>query len=143
MTLPWGLEDWLTDAGHRVVTKLAMRPGVLLSDRESLIYHIWLLDTEARNGGLSQYFCNAGIEQWNACVALASRSLPSFLAFAEHVATLLKQSPDPYLAILNADGDGLWYDYQEMIVSELRSVAASTSHWTCSGASIRPPPEQA
>src|SRR5262245_90775 len=120
MALPWELEDWLTDAGDRVVRKLASAPAAVLPDRERLIYEVWLLDTEARNGGLSQYFCNGGIEQWNSCVALASTSLPSFPAFAERVATLLKQAPDPYLAILNTDSDDLWYEYQEAVVSELR-----------------------
>jgi hypothetical protein len=126
MTLPWDLEDWLTDAGDRVVRKLASSPEAVLTDRERLIHEIWLLDTEARNGGLSQYFCNWGVEQWNECGTLASSgALPSFAAFADRVTALLPRDTDPYLAVLNADGDDLWYDYQEAVVSELRSFAGN------------------
>ena len=124
MVLPWELEDWLTDAGDRVVRMLGSAAEAMLTDRERLIYEIWLLDTEARNGGLSQYFCNAGIDQWNACVSLASSALPSFPAFAARVVMLLEQNPDPYLAILNAGGDNLWDEYQEAVVSELRSITS-------------------
>jgi len=123
MPLPFDLEDWLTDAGDSVVRKLASSSEAALTDRERLVYEIWLLDTEARNGGLSQYFCNCGLKQWNSCVALASAAaLPSFPAFADRVNDLLRRDPDPYLAILNADADDLWYDHQTAVVSELRSA---------------------
>lgn len=56
------LEDWLTDAGDRVVRKLAAGVGALSSE-ERLVFEVWLLDTEARNGGLSQYFANHGLGQ--------------------------------------------------------------------------------
>ena len=72
------------------------------SVHEELIYEIWLLDTEARNGGLSQYFCNRGLSQWQRCVAAASSdAIPSFFPFAERVAAFLRINPDPYLAIVS------------------------------------------
>ena len=70
MTLPWDLEDWLTEVGGQVVEKQAALGDSSLSKQDQLILAIWLLDTEARNGGLSQYFANHGVEQWEKCVAL-------------------------------------------------------------------------
>jgi hypothetical protein len=129
MTLPWDLEDWLTDVGGRVVEKQGALGDSSLSKLDQLILEIWLLDTEARNGGLSQYFANHGVEQWKRCVALASSDvIPSFRPFAEAVTAMLSRNPDPYLAIIarDAEANDLYHTHQPSIVSELRqSVVAS------------------
>ena len=128
MTLPWDLENWLTDVGGQVVEKEAALGDDSLSKQEHLILAIWLLDTEARNGGLSQYFANHGVEQWKECVTLASPDvIPSFTPFAEAVTVMLSGNPDPYLALIarDAEASDLYRSYQPSIVSELRqSVVA-------------------
>ena len=49
--LSWDLGDWITDAGADVLDKRLADP-MGLTPAESVVYEIWLLDTEARNGGL-------------------------------------------------------------------------------------------
>ena len=130
MTLPWDLEDWLTDVGGQAVEKRAALGDTSLSKQDQLILAIWLLDTEARNGGLSQYFANHGLEQWEKCVALASADvIPSFPAFAKAVTVLLKRDPDPYEALIacEAEANDLYRTYQLLIVSELQSTVVSRS----------------
>lgn len=128
MTLPWDLEDWLTDTGGRVVEKQAALGDRSLSQQEQLILEIWILDTEARNGGLSQYFANRGRERWKKCVALASAEMiPSFPPFATAVTILLKRNPDPYLALVatDAEANDLYHTYQPLIVRELQQAVVS------------------
>jgi hypothetical protein len=92
MTLARHLEDWLTDVGAQIVEKEAAFGHSSLSKQEQLILAIWLLDTEARNGGLSQYFANHGVEQWKKCVTLASPDvIPSFIPFAEAVTVMAER----------------------------------------------------
>ena len=99
MTLHWDLEHWLTEIGVQVVDKKAAHGRAALSEREKLIYEIWLLDTEARNGGSSQYFANWGMQQWEQCSALAMAfRMPSFPLFAKLLSDFLKGDPDPDLA---------------------------------------------
>src|SRR5262247_2179263 len=96
--LPTDLEDWLTNEGDRVVH--ARVAGDSLSPLDSLIHEIWLLDTEARNGGLSQYFANHGTAQWQSCTRAALAGLtPSFAPFAAEVDAMIRRSEDPYQAI--------------------------------------------
>ena len=121
--LPWDLEDWLTDEGGRVVDE-RVRNGTS-SPRDHLIYEIWLLDTESRNGGLSQYFANRGIDQWNSCVAAASSgATPSFLPFAAEVTALIDGQPDPYLALVERgdDAEQVWDKYKVAVVRELKAA---------------------
>lgn len=61
MVLPRDLDDWLTEAGDRVVHKMAAGRPEALRPMERLVYEVWLFDTETRNGGASQYFCNRGM----------------------------------------------------------------------------------
>lgn len=119
--LPWDLEDWLTDAGDAIVERRAAEPA-LLTEAQSIVYEIWLLDTEARNGGLSQYFCNRGVEQWERCL-LAASALKSFEPFAAAVGIIIDGKSDPYEAIHSAGrrADDLWYSYQVAVVGELRA----------------------
>jgi len=123
MTVPFELEDWLTEAGDQVVRKMAAQGEESLSDREKLIYEIWLLDTEVRNGGLSQYFVNFGMRQWQQCASLAM-ALPSFTGFAKQVTALLSANADPYLAILARESEAseFYYTHQVVIVTELRKI---------------------
>jgi len=99
--LPLDLEDWLTEVGNQIVEKMASGGEAALTENEKLIHEIWLLDTEARNGGLSQYFANWGLKQWERCHALATTwPVPSFLPFAKGVSDLLTGNTDPYLALV-------------------------------------------
>ena len=118
--MPDHLEDWLTDTGADVIRKRIGDPSSL-SPSECLVYEIWLLDTEARNGGLSQYFCNRGLAHWNDCVALAQiAGLEPFAPFARAVDVLIAGHEDPYAAIIDSPGgDSLWYDHQAAVVEEL------------------------
>lgn len=70
--LPLDLEDWLTEVGNQIVYKMASGGEAALTEKEKLVHEIWLLDTETRNGGLSQYFANWGLKQWERCHALAT-----------------------------------------------------------------------
>lgn len=122
--LSWDLGDWITDAGADVLDKRLADP-MGLTPAESVVYEIWLLDTEARNGGLSQYFCNQGLQQWVACQA-ATRTigLTSFREFANAVNAVIGAAEDPYEAIW-AQGDpaeDLWFSYQALVVHELRGL---------------------
>src|SRR6185436_4212959 len=104
--LPWDLEDWLTDEGDKVVHKAAAADSRdALDPRERLLYEVWLLDTEQRNGGISQYFGNRGLEQWDALSRLAAPALPSFARFAAKVNAVVGRSEDPYRAVIRSDVD--------------------------------------
>jgi len=125
--LDWELEDWITDVGADLVDRRLLEP-TSLTPTENLIYEIWLLDTEARNGGLSQYFLNHGLAQWQACKE-ASKSLTSFQPFVETVDRILGNASDPFEAIRSrgTDAEDLWYKYQSPVVIELRQLCASAS----------------
>jgi len=86
MTLPLDLEAWLTDVGDQIIGERASDVETALRAREKLIYEIRFFDTEARNGGISQYFANRGMKQWEQCTAWPA---PSFSPFARRVADLL------------------------------------------------------
>lgn len=119
--LPWDLEDWITDVGANALERRLA--GHTLSPTDQLVYEIWLLDTEARNGGLSQYFCNHGRSQWESCVAAAKHaSLSSFEPFALAVASLISNSSDPYSAIREGGdaAEDLWFHHQSAVVRALR-----------------------
>jgi hypothetical protein len=124
--LPWDLEDWITDEGSKILDKRILSPNSL-SSKENLLYEVWLLDTEARNGGLSQYFCNHGIEQWQACQAVAkTEGLKSLEIFAGLVNEIIQESSDPYTAIREKgnDAEDLWYLHQRHVVNELKFLYA-------------------
>ena len=123
--LSWDLEDWITDVGADLLDRHFLNPESL-TPIEALVYEIWLLDTEARNGGVSQYFCNHGITQWQSCVAKA-KALRSFQPFVEAVEKIIQASPDPYRAINSSgrDAEDLWFKYQKQVVLELKQLYAS------------------
>src|SRR5262245_28596001 len=121
--LPWDLENWLTDAGDEVVCKAAERGTESLDSRERLIYEVWLFDTEQRNGGVSQYFLNRGLKQWDALCAAALPVLSSFAPFATAVSQAVGRSEDPCQAVMNSsvDLDAHYYQYQIRLATELKA----------------------
>lgn len=122
--LTWDLEDWITDVGADLVEK-RFSNGSSLTSMESAVYEIWLLDTETRNGGVSQYFCNHGLQQWAACQAAAyAVGLSTFRAFADALNAIIGTAQDPY-EVVRAQGDpaeDLWYSYQPAVVQELKGL---------------------
>jgi hypothetical protein len=123
--LPWDLEDWITDVGADLLDRRILDPQSL-TPIEALVYEVWLLDTEARNGGVSQYFCNRGITQWQRCVAKAA-GLRSFQPFVEAVENIIQGNPDPYQAFRAGgnDAEDIWFKYQKQVVTELKQAYAS------------------
>jgi len=122
--LTWDLEDWITDVGADLVEKRCANASNFTT-MESAVYEIWLLDTEARNGGVSQYFCNHGLQQWAACqTAAVAVGLSSFHAFSDALNAIIGTAQDPY-EVIRAQGDpaeDLWYSYQSAVVQELRGL---------------------
>jgi hypothetical protein len=120
--LPGHLEDWLTDEGDKVVFKIAELGCSGLVSRERLLYEVWLFDTEQRNGGVSQYFCNRGLEQWQSLCELTKLSLPTFAPFAAAVNQIVAGSGDPYREVvrLGIDLDARYEEIQAELISELR-----------------------
>ncbi len=120
--MPFDLDDWISDVGADVVDRF-YTPGVVLTDPERLVYEVWILDTECRNGGLSQYFGNRGIEQWQSLESvLEAAGFESFRPFAEKVRDLIAGAGDPFLAICHAgnEAEDLWYAYQRAVVAQVR-----------------------
>jgi hypothetical protein len=94
------LETWLCDQGDVVVRKESS--GTALTEQERLLYEFWLFDAEQQNGGVSQYFCNHGLAQWDKLCAVAINGLPSFARFANAVSDVVGRSSDPYLSVIEA-----------------------------------------
>jgi hypothetical protein len=122
--LPWDLEDWLTDEGDKLVHREAVGGIDSLTPAERLVYEVWLFDTEQRNGGLAQYFCNRGREQWDALCLAARNVLAPFAEFAARVDAVVADARDPYLAVLETAGslDRAYEACQVNLVSALRKA---------------------
>ncbi len=123
--LSWDLEDWLTEEGDKVVRKAASANSIdALDARERLLYEMWVFDTEQRNGGVSQYFFNRGLEPWDTLSQLAMPALLAFSSFAAKVNEVVGRSHDPYHAIINAVVDlDAWYgQYRVRLVTELQAT---------------------
>ncbi len=101
--LPGYLEDWLTDEGDKIVGKASLSGSPSLSPREQLLYEVWLFDTEQRNGGISQYFCNRTLNQWRSLCDLAELLLPHFAQVASQVNQVIGGRSDPYDAVIHSD----------------------------------------
>ena len=126
--LPLDLEDWLTGEGDRVVRQAAAAGAPdALSARDRLVYEFWLFDTEQRNGGVSQYFCNWGLGQWETLSRLEAAALPSFARFAAQVNEVVGGSEDPYRAVIESGMDlDAWYaQHQVELVTELRAAVGN------------------
>ena len=123
--LPWDLEDWLTEIGDQVVKKKAAQGFDALTTTERDVYEVWLFDTEARNGGVSQYFCNRGRERWAALLNVARNPrLPTLADFAGRIQGLIENAEVAYEAAVNAgdEPDTLYEQHQIQIMRELRSL---------------------
>jgi len=119
--LPNDLNERLSDTGGVMVDRRAA--GAVLSPIEQLVYEIWLLDTQKRNGGLSQYFSNCGLEQWRQCMVVANDvGLSSFPLFATEVNELIAGAKDPYKVLIKRGhvGDDIYDEHSSRIVRELR-----------------------
>jgi len=122
--LPWDLEDWLTEEGDKAVRIVAAQSRDALDADTRLLYEFWLFDTEQRNGGVSQYFCNNGLAHWDVLLRLASPALPSFTAFAAKVDEVVGRSDDPYQSVIHSaiDLDAWYSQHQTRLVTELRAA---------------------
>jgi hypothetical protein len=121
MPLPDELNDWLTEAGDFVIQKKAR--GEAIGSKECLIYEIWLLDTQVRNGGVSQYFCNCP-DNWEKCADLAKReALVSFEPFARELNNLISGARDTYTRILDREPDAgrLYEMHAPNFIAEVRN----------------------
>lgn len=129
--LPHDLETWLSSAGDRV-----LHMPEPWSDHDQLIHELWLFDTEARNGGVSQYFGNWP-ERWALLSELTTKSLPSFAPVASAIDEVIAGGGDPYDAVLVADErlESVWHEHQGVIVAALREAAAHSS------STVEPGPE--
>ncbi|WP_425509468.1 DMP19 family protein [Xanthomonas euroxanthea] len=121
--IPWDLEDWIIEVGHTVVERQTSGSGDL-PPLDNFLYEIWLLDTETRNGGLSQYFFNRGISQWRSCVSASiSNGLSNFAPFASVVDTIISDATEPGEAIIDAgSSEDIWLAHQEAVVRQLREL---------------------
>lgn len=125
MTMSWDLEDWLTDEGDRVVLKMQEIGYDNLTDQDKLLYEVWLLDTETRNGGISQYFCNWQRVRWNALLRLMPVDcMPTLAHFSNAVDMVIGDAVDPCENAWKSDMKmfDFYYQLQTDIVTELRSV---------------------
>ncbi len=123
MVLPDALDDWLTDEGDRIVNPMADANRITISNSDRAIYEVWLLDTETRNGGVSQYFANRGLAQWQSLAQIAvTHELPSLREFMAAANAIIIGADDPFDAILDAatDLDDVYDQLQTAIISELR-----------------------
>jgi hypothetical protein len=121
--LPWELEDWLTAEGDRVVRGTAEDESTR-SMVDQAIYELWLLDTETRNGGLSQYFYNHSLKQWEACQqSVRNLGLTTFAPFASAVNEIVEIAAEPGATIQQRGqtAEDLWQSHQLGVVAELRA----------------------
>lgn len=126
MSMPWDLEDWLTETGDCVVRKIAVSGPGSLTPKEQLIYEVWVFDTETRNGGVSQYFGNRGIARWKSMRAASQGlAMPRLNQFMDEVDKLIGRESDPYDVALTAKPpieEVYWSSHQTGIVEELRNL---------------------
>jgi hypothetical protein len=125
----WKLEDWLLNAGEQAERKMLARGSDSLSPAERLVREVWLLDLEARNGGISQYFCNHGVERWQALrEAWSADDVPSLGPIIGAIDQVIAGSDDPYSATLRASPgiEDVYETHQARMKSELRRFACAT-----------------
>ncbi|GMU80444.1 MAG: hypothetical protein IT450_03065 [Phycisphaerales bacterium] len=120
---PWDLEDWLTEADG-VIEKHHYRGPESLTVREWLLFEFWEFDTQQRNGGVSQYFCNNPIERWNRLCAIVGPVSPAFASFAALVDSAIEGAADPYEAIIESsvDLDVIYWNEWAEIVGQVKAA---------------------
>ncbi len=98
----WALEDWLLDAFQRIEQKRQEAPATLTS-AERLCHAFARLDMETRNGGIAQYFGNAGMAGWEELRAASTACpIPAIKTILQDIARSIGDMPDPYSALLAA-----------------------------------------
>jgi hypothetical protein len=123
--LGFALTRWLLKAGASVARKSITLGGLeALTPQERLLYEVWIFDMEQQNGGVSQYFCNHPIQQWDTASGLTRPALPSFNAFASTVDSVVGQSVDPYGSVIDSSVnlDDLYYEIRVQLLLELQSL---------------------
>lgn len=122
--LGFALTDWLLDSGASVARKCST-PASLdqLVSAERLLYEFWVFDMEQQNGGVSQYFLNRPVSQWNSLHILARSALPSFSAFAMKIESIVSGAPDAHRAFhhIDVDVDGLYSSIRVPVLQELQA----------------------
>ncbi len=116
--LPLDLEQWLTEAGDRVLHRpQPWSPG------DQLLHEVWLFDTQARNGGVPQYFGNYP-ERWPTLLERTAQALPEFEPVAAAVERVIAGADDPFEPALAAEAalDAVWEEHRERVVAALRAV---------------------
>lgn len=103
MATDWAAEDWLLDAGEETEHKCMARGVDALTPAERLLREVWILDMETRNGGVSQYFCNHGVERWQQLQEawLSSSAVPSLRPIIDAINGLIANCA-AYQATLSA-----------------------------------------
>ena len=101
MGFDWELEDWLLNAGEKAARKEIA--GLDLSPLERLTREFWSFDIQALNGGVSQCFCNYGLERWQVFkAAWLPEVVPSLGSIFAEVDRIIGDSADAYDATLSA-----------------------------------------
>jgi hypothetical protein len=120
----WQLEEWFLEAGE--AAERAIIAGKSLSAIQSLIREFWVFDIHTQNGGVSQYFCNHGLERWQTLRSVwMSKEVPSLGPILTGVDRVLAGSEDPYQATLEASPgiEDLYEAHQLDVKRELRRLA--------------------
>jgi hypothetical protein len=130
MEVDWDLEDWLLDAGEQVTHKLIEHGLASLTPVERLVREFWLMDNQTRNGGVSQYFCNLGLEQWQSLrEAWEAADVPGLWPIIAEIERLTASYDDPYLAALAASPaiEEFYELHQQQVKAELKRLVEATA----------------
>jgi hypothetical protein len=121
----WELEDWILVAGERNELKCSTNGIHSLTPAERLIREVWLFDLNTKNGGISQYFGNYGIKQWEALQdAWLPSAVPSLRPIIAEVNRVIAGDVDPYLATLQASAgiEKLFHEHETQVLAELKNL---------------------
>ena len=103
----------------------------MLGPQERLIYEVWVFETGIRNGGVSQFSGNRGIERWERLrAACEAQAMPTLKQFIGEVDQILVAGVDPYAAALHVSPpieEWYWSVHQAKIVMELRRLVSSNA----------------
>lgn len=134
----FALTDWLLKAGAALCRKGQNLDSLdRLNTIERLLYEFWVFDMERQNGGVSQYFCNHPILEWNTLFGLTQELLPTFRAFGLTVESIVTGSADPYESVISSKID-LDHRYSEIRLPLLLELQALVQGSTFSEKDLRP-----